>query len=52
MVSDSNPTARSLEAGIPGWLSEVLAHGMALRPAERIQTVPMLMSSLTSPAAA
>lgn len=51
-VADSNPTARSLDHTLPGWLSEVLDHALALRPADRIQTVPVLMSSLTSPAAA
>ncbi|MCI2046225.1 MAG: PASTA domain-containing protein [Faecalibacterium sp.] len=52
LVADSNPSARSLDASIPGWLSDVLAHGMNLKPAGRIQTVPVLMSSLTSPTAA
>ena len=52
MVADSNPSAASLDPTIPPWLSDVLVHALALRPAERIQTVPMLMSSLTSPAAA
>lgn len=52
MVADSNPRAASLDQTIPAWLSDVLVHAMALRPADRIQTVPILMSSLTSPTAA
>jgi serine/threonine protein kinase len=52
LVADSNPSAHSLDPAIPGWLSDVLAHGMRLKASERIQTVPVLMSSLTSPTAA
>ncbi len=52
LVAESNPAAASLMPSVPEWLSKVLEQGMALRPAARIQTVPVLMSSLTSPAAA
>jgi serine/threonine protein kinase len=52
LVADSNPPAIALDRTIPQWLSDVLARGMALRPAERVQTVPVLQTSLSSPTAA
>ncbi len=51
-VADSNPSARSLDASLPAWLSEVLDQALQLSPERRIQTVTILMSSLNSPTAA
>lgn len=52
LVSDSNPSARTVEPSVPGYVSDVLELGLRLKPAERIQTVPQLMRALTSPEAA
>ncbi len=52
LVAESNPTAASLMPAVPEWLSGVLEQALALKPSDRIQTVPVLMSSLTSPTAA
>lgn len=51
-VSDSNPSAHSLDATVPAWLSQVLDQALNVVPERRIQTVPILMSSLNSPTAA
>lgn len=51
-VKDTNPSAHSLESGVPDWLSRVLDQALELDPKDRIQTVNTLMSSLTSPTAA
>lgn len=48
-VRDSMESAHSLEAGVPTWFSQVLACGLRLDPAKRMQTVPELMSALTDP---
>ena len=48
-VRDSLESAHSLEAGVPIWLSQVLACALRLDPAKRMQTVPELMSALTDP---
>lgn len=48
-VRDSMESAHSLEAGVPTWLSQVLACALRLDPAKRMQTVPELMSALTDP---
>ena len=52
LVADSNPAARTLEPTVPSYLSQVLELGLRRQPAERIQTVPELMSALSSPDAA
>ena len=48
-VSDSNPRAKTLEPSVPVYVSEALQMGLRLKPAERIQTVPLLMEALSSP---
>ena len=48
MVSDSNPRARTVNAAVPGYVSEVLQLGLRLKPMERIQTVPQLYQALSS----
>lgn len=52
LVADSNPTARMVEASVPGYISKVLERGLQLKPADRIQTVPELLSALGSADAA
>lgn len=52
LVADSNPAARTIEPNVPSYLSHVLERGLQLKPADRIQTVPELFSSLSSPDAA
>ncbi len=49
MVSDSNPRARTVNPTVPVLTSQVLDIGLRLDPAQRIQTVPQLMSALSSP---
>ena len=51
-VRDSMESAHSLESGVPTYFSQVLACGMRLDPARRMQTVPELMSALTDPTVA
>ena len=48
-MSDSNPRAKTLEPSVPVYVSEALQMGLRLKPAERIQTVPLLMEALSSP---
>lgn len=48
-VSDSNPRAKTLEPSVPVYISEALQLGLRLKPAERIQTVPLLLEALSSP---
>lgn len=47
-VSDANPRARTLNPGVPAYVSDVLQLGLRLRPMERIQTVPQLYQALSS----
>lgn len=49
LVSDSNPRAKTVNPGLPAYLSEVLQLGLRLKPVERIQTVPQLFRALSSP---
>ena len=52
LVSDSNPTARMVNATVPAYLSKVLERGLQLKPADRIQTVTQLQDALESAEAA
>ena len=51
-VRDSMENAHSLESGVPTYFSQVLTCAMRLDPANRMQTVPELMSALTDPTVA
>ena len=48
LVSDSNPKARTVNPGLPIYVSDVLQYGLRLKPVERIQTVPELFRALSS----
>lgn len=48
-VVDSLPSARSLQPDVPEYVSALLQKAMALRPADRIQTVAELQRALLSP---
>ena len=52
LVSDSLPTARSLEPSLPAHVDAVLEQALWLDPAQRIQNVPELMGALMSERAA
>ncbi len=52
LVSDSNLSARMIDARLPAYISDALALGLALVPAQRIQTVPQLSRALSSAEAA
>ena len=51
-VTDSQRSARILQPAVPAYFSAVLTTALRLDPAERVQNVPELMSSLASPEAA
>lgn len=51
-VTDSQRSARMLQPTVPAFFSAVLTTALRLDPAERVQNVPELMSSLTNPEAA
>ena len=48
LVSDSNPKARTVNPGLPIYVSDVLQYGLRLKPVDRIQTVPQLFRALSS----
>ena len=48
LVSDSNPKARTVNPGLPIYVSDVLQYGLRLKPVNRIQTVPQLFRALSS----
>ena len=48
LVSDSNPKARTINPGLPIYVSDVLQYGLRLKPVDRIQTVPQLFRALSS----
>ena len=48
LVSDSNPKARTINPGLPIYVSDVLQYGLRLKPVNRIQTVPQLFRALSS----
>ena len=52
LVTDSNPSARTVNPAVPAYVSDALDLGLQLDPASRIQTVPQLARALASPEAA
>ena len=52
MVTDSNPSAHTVNPAVPVYVSDALDLGLRLDPASRIQTVPQLARALASPEAA
>lgn len=52
MVTDSNPSAHTVNPAVPAYVSDALDLGLQLDPASRIQTVPQLARALASPEAA
>lgn len=49
LVVEFNPTARSISASVSRTFSDVLAHALRMRPAERMQTVGELADCLANP---
>lgn len=52
MVTDSHPSAHTVNPAVPAYVSDALDLGLQLDPASRIQTVPQLARALASPEAA
>ena len=52
LVTDSNPSARTVNPAVQAYVSDALDLGLQLDPASRIQTVPQLARALASPEAA